>query len=650
MRSRIHAFLVGFLLTADAVRVTGVAAEERVAFPAVREHADDVVDYTLRAILDVSAHTIHGKGRIHWRNVSASAQDELWMHLYLNAFKNDRSAFLRERLGGRGSSEPTDWGWIDLRRLSLVDDEGGITDLLPTIELSRSGDEDQTDARVPLHRVVAPGEAVDLDVEFDDKLPPIVERTGYQDTFHMVGQWFPKIARLEPDGTWAHFAFHHLSEFYADFGTYDVTLDVPVTYTIGATGPVVESRTEGPRRIERHVQSDIHDFAWTAWDRWNARSERIDGVDVRILFPPGFDAVAERDLAAIRFALPYDSQRYGRYPYSVLTIVHTQQDASEAGGMEYPTLITTEAPWWTPSTVRVPEMVTVHELGHQWFYGLVATNEALWPFLDEGINQFAETDTMEQWRGQGSAVDWMGLKISDAALQAVDAAPAVHDEPVAQSAASFSTGANYGRLVYARTAAVLATMARVYGRDEVVRALGTYARRYRFEHPGPNEWVRVFAEILGEGPAGTLRAALFDKGWVDYVVDGVWTRRGQEAAGVFDHDGKRETVLRRNADSWEGSVLLRHRGTIAFPVDVELRDASGRTRREHWNGEGDSIRIPWQGAVPLASAAADPDDRVLVDANLENNRGASAGYERFALLTLERITYWMQLAIQAVSP
>lgn len=618
---------------------------------ALREHADDVVDYTLRATLDVGTHTVHGQGRIHWRNQSRRPQAEVWIHLYLNAFKNERSVYLRERVGGRGSTEPSDWGWIDLHRLSIVEHDGTTSDLLPTIELRRPGDDDETDARVPLHRPVAPGEAIDLDVEFDDKLPPIIERTGYRGSFHMVGQWFPKIARLEPDGTWAHFPFHHLSEFYADFGTYDVTLDVPRNFTVGATGPVIDSRTDGARRAERHVQADIHDFAWTAWNRWRVRSEKIDDVDVRVLFPPGFDAVAERDLAAIRFALPYDSRRFGRYPYSVLTVVHPEENANEAGGMEYPTLITTEGPWWIPSAIHLPEIVTVHELGHQWFYGLIATDEAAWPFLDEGVNQFVETDVMQQWQGDGSALDWMGLRISDAALQAIEAAPAVHDEPIAQPAASFSTGVNYARLVYSRTAAVLETMARTYGRDAVAKALGLYARRYRFEHPGPAELLAVFGEVLGERPAAAFRSALFDEGWVDYVVDGVWSRRAQqEAAGVFDRDGKRETKVRRDDDSWEGAVLLRRRGTIAFPIDVELRDGSGATTREHWSGEGDCIRIPWHGPVPLAGAVADPDDRVLVDANLENNRASSPGYEMLALLTLERVTYWMQLAVQAVSP
>jgi hypothetical protein len=589
---------------------------------ALPAHADDVVDYTLYAKLDPDAHTIAATGTIHFRNASAQPVNELWLHLYLNAFKNERSDFLRERVGGRGSQPPTSWGSIDVRKLAIREADGTSTNLLPRIELHRQGDEDETDARVPLPRDLQPGTSIDLDVAFDDRLPSIVERTGYRDHFHMIGQWFPKIARLEPDGTWAHFPFHHLAEFYADFGTYDVTIDVPAGYTIGATGPAVESRDEGGRRIERHVQADIHDFAWTAWDRWRTRHEPIDGVEVTVLYPPGFDDVAVRDLEALRFALPYESAHYGRYPYPVLTLVHPQSDASEAGGMEYPTLITGDGPWLTPRQILVPEIVTVHELGHQWFYGLVATNEAAWPFLDEGLNQFAETNVMTRWRGAGSAADFLGLKIGDDSLQAVASNRAAQDEPVAQPAAEFSSGANYSRLVYSRTAAVLSTLARVYGEDAVVGALGEYARRFRFRHPGPEQLFAVFAETMGPDVAATLRTALFDKGWVDYAVDEVR----------------------------EGSVLVRRRGTLSFPVDVELAFEDGSTRRERWDGTGESKRIAISGANSLRAAVVDPDRRVTIDANLENNAGAAPDGGQGAPRTLERVMYWMQLALQAVSP
>jgi hypothetical protein len=616
----------------------------------LRQHAVDVVDYTLRATLDPSSHTIHGEGTITWRNSSTAPVHELWLHLYLNAFKNERSAFLRERVGGRGSAPPEDWGFIDLRTLTLRDPSGSRTDLLPGLERHRPGDDDETDARAILPREVAPGETILIDVAFDDKLPIVIERTGYRGSFHMVGQWFPKVARMESDGTWAHFPFHHLAEFYADFGTYDVTLDVPAAYTIGATGPVVEARVQGGRRIERHVQSDIHDFAWTAWDQWLTFREKIDGVDVTVLFPPGFGRIAERDLAALRFALPYESARYGPYPYAVLTVVHPQQDAAEAGGMEYPTLITSEGAWPMPQGVLVPEIVTVHELGHQWFYGLVATNEAAWPMLDEGINQFAEVDAMAKWRGEGSAGDILGLRVSDAAIQAVAGNQAVHDEPVAQPASAFSSGVNYARLVYARTAALLETIARVYGDDAVGRALGLYARRYRFEHPGPEQLIAVFDEVLGGRVAATLRSALFERGWVDYVVESVWSARSKAAAGVFDANGKRETIAARDEGQWEGSVLVAHRGTLAFPVDIDLVLEDGSTHREHWDGEGASKRISWHGKVALRAALVDPDDRVMIDLNVENNHASVEGRGGGAPRTLERATYFMQLALQAISP
>lgn len=635
--------------SAVATPVAGATFDDDASLPA---HADDVADYVLRATLDPAAHLVHGEGTITWRNKSTAPVRDLWMHLYLNAFKNQRSAYFRERVGGRGDVAAEDWGWIDVHRLVLHAPDTTPVDLWPTAERTRPGDEDETEAHFALPREIAPGESITLDVSFESKLPHVVERTGYVGSFHMVGQWFPKIARLEPDGKWAHFAFHHLAEFYADYGTYDVTIDVPESFVVGATGPVVDARIENHRRIERHVQGDVHDFAWTAWDQWRAARETIDGVAVTLLYPRGFQRVAAREMAALRFALPYESSRYGRYPYRVLTVVHPQEDASEAGGMEYPTLITTGGAWWTPPGDLEPEIVTVHELGHQWFYGLVATNERRWPFLDEGVNQFAEGDTMGKWRGAGSAGDLLGFTVSDAALQAIGGNLRVHDEPVAQAADAFTTGADYGMLVYARTASILETMKRVYGDEPVLRALGRYARRFRFQHPGPEELLAVFDEVLGAHAAATLRTALFDRGWVDYLVDFAWSGEAKRTAGVFDREGKRERIEPGSSDAggFDNAVLVRRHGTLSFPVDVAMTMADGSTRVEHWDGEGESKRFSWHDSVALRGAVVDPDGRVLLDANLENNHAAAALGGGGAAATLERATYLLQLALQAVSP
>ncbi len=471
--------------------------------------------------------------------------------------------------------------------------------------------------------------------------------------FHFVGQWFPKLARLEPDGTWAHFPFHHLAEFYADFGTYDVTLDVPETFLVGATGPVVESHTEGGRLLERHVQKDVHDFAWTAWDGFRFHQETVDGVDVRILYPEGYEDVAEREVGAMRFALPYFGDRYGRYPYPVLTLVHPPEAAAEAGGMEYPTLITTGGPWFGVPLSHYVEGVTVHEFGHQYFYGLVATNEVLWPFMDEGVNSYAEADALGAMFGEASAIDAFGLTVSDHALQAVPGNACAHKGKVAQPAYAFDSGNLYSELVYQRTATVLETLRRVYGDPAMSRTLGAYTRAFRFQHPGPEDFIKSFNDGMGGEAAAVLRRALFEKGWVDYAVVSVSSQPTSAPRGIFDEGGKRTTVRDAPVSShdFEGWALVERRGTLALPVDVELVLADGARRRVRWDGAGDSIRIPYQGPSALRAAVVDPDHTVLLDDNLTNNHAVAAGAEAGGTSrVLERATYWSELLVQGLGP
>jgi hypothetical protein len=594
------------------------------------EHADEVADYTMKATLDPAAHTVKGEGTITWRNHSKTKVKELWVHLYLNAFKNEQSNFQRVPLGGFRGNYLRDHGQIDVRKFVLKEGDGE-RDLWAGAEIKRPGDEDETDVRVPLPREIMPGETITIEMVWDEKLPSVAERTGYEGSFHFVAQWFPKIARLEDDGAWAHFPFHHLGEFYADFGRYDVTIDVPESFVIGATGPLVEQRVEKGRRIERHVLGDIHDFAFTAWDKWQSIAETVEGVKVSVLYPPGFKVVAQREMAAMRFVIPHYNARYGKYPYPLLTVVHPPQAASEAGGMEYPTLITSGGPWYGPPSVYFPEIVTIHEYGHQYFYGLVATDEVKWPFLDEGVNSFAEDDAMSKWRGSANGADLMGLSIGAPAVRAAMSNRAAHNARVAQPAYEFKTGSDYGTLVYSRTATILETLRRVYGEALVMRALGRYARKYRFKHPVPDDLFAVFEEVVGARATATMKTALFEKGWVDY------------SASIMRS--------RKNGSQWEATVLVSRKGPLSFPVDVELLFADGSKKRERWDGEADATRIEYTGASALRSVVVDPDRAVLIDQDPTNNHATAPGMSGGgASRTLERALYWAELLVQGASP
>jgi aminopeptidase N len=298
--------------------------------------------------------------------------------------------------------------------------------------------------------------------------------------------------------------------------------------------------------------------------------------------------------------------------------------------------------------VRDVELVTAHEYGHQYFYGLVASNENRWPFLDEGVNSFAEADAVAAWLGPGSAAEVAGLTVSDAAIQAVLSNLVAHNERVAQPAPSFQLGLDYNLLVYHRTATILQTLRGVYGDDPLYDALGRYARKQRFAHPTPDEFVASIEEVLGPQAGANLRIALFERGWVDYAVLSVDSNEVRDPRGIFDRPPPSDVTP---TTRYLGSVVVARRGNLTFPVDVELTSEDGSTQRIHWNGEGDAARFAYAGTSPLRAAVVDPDDRVLLDASRRNNfESAPAAARSRAPRTAERLLYWAELALQQVLP
>lgn len=611
----------------------------------------DVASYTLDAKLDDVQKKITGKGTLKWTNASSEPTRELWFHLYLNAFKNDRTLFLRSPFGaGRSGEHATEWGYIDIERMT-VRELGGIEIWSDADKHSPGDPDDQTDIRVPLPSDITPGQTVHIDFAWTSKLPRIVERTGYMGDFFLAGQWFPKLARREPDGTWAHFAFHAHAEFYADFGQYRVNLDVPARMVVGATGVEESNRVSGDRKLLTYAANNVHDFAFTAWPSFVEQRRNIDGIEVRLLSPPGHAQTDRVTFESLAFALPRFNSVYGRYPHPVLTVVHPPSEANDAGGMEYPMLITTGGEWYAPLLgSRRTEALTVHELGHQWFQGTIATNEPAWPFLDEGVNSYAETRALELLYGDGSLLDGFGLQVSQTAAQRAIAVLVGHDEKVAQPAAAYPSFFSLGGVVYSRTAAVLQTFERVYGEERFARALGNYARDNRFKHPGPEAFLAAMQRELGEPATQTLKTALFDKGWVDYLAETVDCVHAEAPAGVFDKQNGRETVARDlERDSWTCRALVRRRGTLELPVEVELGFANGHRERRSWDGHGTNVSLTVKSRERMTFAIVDPETRVVIDENLGNNATRSAGSST-AYRTLERASYFANLALWALGP
>ncbi len=587
--------LTAFALAVATWTAPGVIRAQHAAdrdAPVVAPPSPCPTRYAIEATLDPVAHAVDGTLRLHWVNESSAPAGELWFHLYLNAFASDDTVFMRESRGALRGVRSPGRGGLDLHALRTEDGN----DLLPRANraLVRG---DATQLRVPLPAPVAPGDAIDLVITFRARLPRVFARSGHVRDFHMIAQWFPKLARHEPDGRWASFPYHGMGEFYADFATYDLTLRTPRGWVVGATGAKVRETVRGAQ-VERHFHADrVHDAVWVAWPHFRETTVHHEGVSVRLLHPPGHEAVLPRHLHAVREGLTRFGRAFGPYPYPTLTVVLPPRGAEGAAGMEYPTLIVSGGPWFDVPGVRTPfpEEVTAHELAHEWFYGLVASNEVQWPMLDEGLTQWATTRLLADLFGDTrSAIALPGLTVDAFELHRLLTLRGPPTPAPGQPAFAFDD-ATYGRSVYLRTAAVLETTRRTFGATRFDRALGHYARAQRFRHPVPADLFASFDAQFGAGfSSRILEPALL---------------RGERADA---HLVRLESVADKRG-GFRTEVEAERTGRLALPLTLALRAEDGRTRRLTWPPGVPRFRASFTAPERYTAAVLDPDRHNLLD-------------------------------------
>lgn len=494
-----------------------------------------VVDYRIDARLDEQRHEIHGTLRMAWRNPTARTVDRLPFHLYMNAFRAEDTAWMAAARGShRGHDFARDrWGFVEVSRIERLAHDPAQPRLAleqgPTegrTALSFGEDDDPSTMTVALDRPLGPGESLTLELEFTTRLPQVFARTGYYGEFHMAGQWFPKIAVLEEDGGWQAHVFGLNSEFYADFGDYEVWLDVPARYVVGASGILVDEQPLESERKRLHYRAQmVHDFAWVADPNFVEHWGEHEGIRIRQLIQPEHVADADAHLQAQIDALVSMEARFGPYPWSTITIVHAPKGAGGAGGMEYPTLYTTsdilsaKLPPWLLQERVTGLFTTVHEFGHQYFQGLFASNEHAQPWLDEGMNTMS--NQLVYWDAHGED-PWiarlLGHELTTKDLILLSLAMAGDRDAIDQPADRFNPLLDsYGVVVYQKTAAVMLTLRELCGRESWDRALARYAEAARFRHPKGELLERILVEEIG-GEDGRL-ALVGDGGpgtvWLD---------------------------------------------------------------------------------------------------------------------------------------
>lgn len=668
---------------------------------------------------------LEGREQLYWRNDSPDTIRELQFHLYLNAFKNQRSTFFKESGGQlRGDQfEAGQWGWLDVNELKIVGD-ADLTKQIQFIHPDDDNAEDQTVIRVPLDKPLAPGATLTLEIRFTAKLPRVFARTGYWGQFALVGQWFPKIGVWEEVGErrravagWNCHQFHANSEFYADFGNYDVTMTVPALYKgkVGATGKQQSEQVNADGTVSyRFTQNSVHDFAWTLdpgyvvvkrtfkADEWLKPAEltetaerlklpleavRLHDVECTLLIQPEHASQTDRHFNAAFNALKYYGLWYGAYPYDTLTIVDPPYNASGAGGMEYPTFITAGTDWWLTPRWQEPETVIVHEFGHQFWYGLVASNEFEESWLDEGFNTYSEAKTL----GRAYGSNWVPFKYNGVPLfdfpvelpHPYENRPGVFmgkfTDPILTPAWKYYSDFSYGLNSYPRTGLTLATLENYLGEDVMARVMREYATKWRYRHPTSQDFFDTAKAVAGQDLNWFFDQFVKGTQTLDYEVAEYKSERAESALGIYDKDGQKTEVKEGDANLseqklFENEISVRRVGEAWFPVEllVTLQDghkvffkpagvrdsaieyqvtnnADGNQWTERWPLNERWKKLKFATATQIQIVQLDPDNKVQLDANLTNNGKTETSAIGAAVRWTAGVTFWLQTLLQALA-
>jgi len=460
---------------------------------------------------------------------------------------------------------------------------------------------------------------VQFKVVFHDQMPETQARSGWKRDFLLGGQWFPKVG-VWWHGAWNCHQYHNTTEFFADFGVYDVKLTVPQNEVIGASGIEVSdtNNPDGTKTVTYHGD-DIHDFAWTVSPRFKVKEStyqsQMGPIKLRFLMQPAHWDQADRHEKITRDTLDRFERFYGPYPYKTLTVVDPEP-GSAAGGMEYPTFITGDSTWWMPTGLHLVELVVEHEFGHQYWYGMVATNEFEDAWMDEGINSYTEVKVMDSILGKKTSImDIAGIQMGEREQQRIGYTTVADRDPMAQNAYNYVSFNSYGGITYGKTATVLLTLEGIIGEDTMAKAMHEYFKKYAFTHPTKEDFLKTIEEVAGKDLHWYFNQAVYGSQVLDYEILGV----NSYPSNWYEEKAEKKEDKKANDTVYQTYVTVHRKGDFVMPVDVEVKFDNGEKLRDHWDGKSRWTRFGYQKKAKAISAELDPDHTVELDRDKFND-------------------------------
>jgi hypothetical protein len=469
------------------------------------------VNYTIAVSLNDKDNSLKGNISIEYINNSPDTLAYLYFHLWPNAYKNENTALAKQLASDKENKKKlgnAQRGFIDSLRFTV----NGQTLAIQT----DSADIDVVKLMLP--SPLMPGKKILVASPFYVKLPSYFSRSGYDEQQYMICQWYPKPAVYDRKG-WHAFPYLDQGEFYSEFGTFKVAITVPAAYVVGATGSLqtedelrrykaigaenykkkkavasYQPATAGSKTLQ-YFAENVHDFAWFAdkdfviqYDTLKLPSGNV--VDVFSFYQPNGNNEWSNSIGFIEDAVNRYSDWVGEYPYPVVAAVEGPKNLS-SGGMEYPMITLITSPEANKESL---DAVITHEVGHNWFYGILASNEREHPWMDEGLNTYFQFRyEAEKYRSNsvfGSSIPREIKKLpADEFLSRVmfslNSLPAM--APIQTHSTGFPNKDEYGIVVYLKTAIWMSLVESSIGKENLVNGLREYFKEWKFKHPYPED-------------------------------------------------------------------------------------------------------------------------------------------------------------------
>lgn len=485
------------------------------------------VNYSISATLNDQENTLDAFETITYINHSPDALSFLWIHLWPNAYKNDKTAFSEQKLNGGTTnfyfSDNDKKGYINrldfkVKGTSLLtEDHPQYIDLIKLV----------------LATPLTPGDSVLISTPFHEKIPYRFSRLGHVDQHYSFTQWYPKVALYDSRG-WHEMPYLEWGEYYNDFGDYDVQLTLPANYVVAATGSLqnageiawMKAHTKAPmmpappakkkdlftvqKKVKQNVPSDGHtktlhfianrvnDFAWFSDKTFIVKYDTIqlanDVVEAWNYVLPKDEKKWVNSMRFTKNAIRFYSAQLGEYPHPQVSVVSDPLTIYD--GMEYPMITVLNI---NDEPERELDIVIAHEIGHNWFEGILSTNERTHAWMDEGFNTFIESKYRRYYYPpQPLRKSFFSKKLPEDAEQfSLDVAMGRRtDQPIETAAENF-TFENYNAAVYTKTGNWLEKLESDIGEKNMQSLLHVYYEQWRFKHPSPNDF-----KLLAEATAG----------------------------------------------------------------------------------------------------------------------------------------------------